>query len=71
MGCYRYPLEYSLGEVLQWCIRALVDSFAPVSVPGCFLHSHARRATSGEVKKYEQVFLSLLPGNGSCIYLRT
>jgi hypothetical protein len=30
----RYPLEYSLGEVLQQCIRALADSFAPVGTPG-------------------------------------
>jgi hypothetical protein len=29
------------GEVLQRCIRALADSFTPVSIPGWFLHSHA------------------------------
>jgi hypothetical protein len=45
------PFEYSLGEVLQQCIRALADSFTPVSVPGCSLHAHARCTTSGEVKK--------------------
>jgi hypothetical protein len=32
----------------------LEDSFAPVSVSGCSLHTHARCATSGEVKKYQQ-----------------
>jgi hypothetical protein len=60
-----YPLEYSLGEVLQRCIRALADLFTLVSVSGCSLHAHARHATTGEVKKYQQTLLAPLPGN-SC-----
>jgi hypothetical protein len=48
--------------VPQQCIRALADSLVPVSVPGCSLHAHARRTTSGEVKKYQQAFLASLPG---------
>jgi hypothetical protein len=35
----RYPLEYSLGEVLQRCIRALADLFALVSIPEWILRS--------------------------------
>jgi hypothetical protein len=48
-------LEIS-GCDIQWSIRALVDSFAPVSVPGCFLHAHARQTTCGDVKKYQQTY---------------
>jgi hypothetical protein len=50
--------------VLQQSICALEDSFAAISVPVCSLHAHARRATSGDVKKYQQAFLAPLPGNG-------
>lgn len=42
----RQTLEYSFTrEVLQRCIHALVDPFAPISIPRCSLNTHARYTT--------------------------
>ena len=48
------PLEYFVGEVLQWCIYALANSFRPISTPCVLTHSCWTSATSGDIKKYQQ-----------------